>query len=80
MGQHQPVGSRPDRPEATLKIHAWLEEREIEGLCAAFRARVSQSTSATTIGVGSITELHRALDEALRDAGLLRDAGQELAP
>jgi hypothetical protein len=65
------------RQEVTVQIHAWLEEREIRGLRRAFRGRLSRPTRATVVGVGSLQELHRALDRMLRDAGLIDDEGED---
>ena len=65
------------RLETTVQIHAWLEEREIGGLRRAFRGRLSCPASPAVVGVGSLPELHRALDRLLRDAGLLVDEGND---
>jgi hypothetical protein len=59
------------RPEVTVHIHAWLEERELEGLEPAFRARLSVPSRDATMGAASRDELHRVLDDVLGDAGLL---------
>lgn len=56
-----------------MQIQAWLEEREIRGLRRAFRGRVSCTQLDTALGVGSVQDLHRALDQILRDGGLLED-------
>lgn len=56
-----------------MHIHAWLEEREIRGLQRAFRGRLTCSSTAQPLGVGSLRELHVALDRVLRDAGLIDD-------
>lgn len=57
----------------TVHIHAWLEEREIDGLHRAFRGRVTSEAAERPLGVGSISELHEALDRILREAGLIDD-------
>ncbi len=56
-----------------MQIHAWLEEREIRGLRQAFRGRLSCPTTTGVVGVGSVHELHQALDRVLREAGLIED-------
>jgi hypothetical protein len=61
------------RPEVTVQIRAWLEKREIHGLRRAFRGQLSCPPSGPTRGVTSVHELHRQLDEVLRDGGLLDD-------
>jgi len=53
-----------------MRIHAWLEEREIPGLQRAFRGQL-KSPSSAGVGVGSVHELHRAIDDTLREAGLI---------
>jgi hypothetical protein len=63
------------RREVKVRIHAWLEEREISGLEPAFRARVEVYEEAAYVpvtgGGGSPAELHGVLDRLLVDAGLV---------
>jgi hypothetical protein len=54
-----------------VQIHAWLEEREISELRRAFRGRLSSNATSEVEGVGSLEELHRALDRLLREVGLI---------
>jgi hypothetical protein len=63
------------RPEVTVQIHAWVEEREIPGLRRAFRGQLSSPTEPGFVGVGSLGELHEALDRMLGEAGLI-DEGE----
>ena len=65
------------RREVKVRIHAWLEEREISGLEPAFRFEVYKGSDFRPIwgGGGSPAELHRVLDRLLAEAGLLDPDG-----
>jgi hypothetical protein len=62
------------RQEVTVYVDAWLEEREIRGLRKAFRGTLSTTPDRIdSVGFGSVLQLHRELDQILRDAGLIDD-------
>ena len=63
-----------------MHIHAWLEEREIHGLHRAFRGRLTSEATEKPVGVGSVSELHEALDRILREAGLVEEHRQGTQP
>lgn len=57
-----------------MRVHVWLEEREIAGLEPAFRATLdllAESVETPTAGCGSLEELHTALDRLLVEAGVV---------
>ncbi|WP_162598641.1 hypothetical protein [Nocardioides gilvus] len=60
-----------------MRIHVWLEEREIAGLEPAFRATLELSTESVatpaSTGCGSPEELHTALDRLLAEAGMVAE-------
>lgn len=58
------------RREVKLRIHAWLEEREIAGLDPAFRAQVEVQRGSTYVpvgGGGSPAEVEAVLDRVLAE-------------
>jgi hypothetical protein len=63
-------------PEIRLEIRAWLEEGEVGGRRRTFRGRLTLSDARRGVGVSSVADLHRALDEILDARGLL-PAGPE---
>lgn len=63
------------RREVIVRVHVWLEKREIAGLEPAFRATLELSTESaatpSSTGCGSLEELHASLDRLLAEAGVV---------
>lgn len=61
-----------------VRIRAWLEERELEGLSPELRAKVEverhHAYEPVTPAPRSVEEIHETLDRLLTDAGV-SDAG-----
>jgi hypothetical protein len=62
------------RREVKVRVQAWLEERELDGLSPELRAKVEVERQHTYVPVKpaprSVEEIHETLDRLFTDAGL----------